>query len=158
MKCPDSKKIEIGTPKDVMNEIKNGIDPNKAELRDKKRHTYADDTVLLEVTDEDKSARVSSRNERIPQIPVTIFGKIVSYSNTAKYLRMTLDAKLQWTKRIKQKHQKLVVSNKYKQVLKPVGTYHALRKQNLNFGTCAIHDDIHRDLQIEPIEDEIRRM
>jgi hypothetical protein len=78
-------------------------------------------------------------------LPVSINQQIIPHENNAKYLRMTLDAKLCWKVHIKKKreelkqqfrkmywllgrHSELSIYNKillYKEVLKPVWTYGA---------------------------------
>jgi len=40
-------------------------------------------------------------------IPITINGKVTPHSNTAKYLGMTLDAKLCWKAHAKKKREEL---------------------------------------------------
>ena len=76
-------------------------------------------------------------------IPIQINQQIIPYANTAKYLGMTLDAKLKWKEHVVMKKQELnikfrkfywllgrnterSVKNKiliYRQILKPVWTY-----------------------------------
>lgn len=133
--------------------------------------TFADDTAILSVSDnniesskklqiaiadiqswtkkwriklnEGKSVHVDFTNKRIEHRPVFINNQVVPYENTAKYLGMTLDAKLRWKPHVKRKQQELKlkyrkmywllgrcsslsVYNKlllYRQVLKPVWTY-----------------------------------
>ena len=46
-------------------------------------------------------------NRRFEHIPVTINNQKVPYANTAKYLGMTLDAKLRWKAHIKKKREEL---------------------------------------------------
>ena len=90
-----------------------------------------------------KSQHVNFTNRRELPIPVKINRQIVPYSNKAKYLGMTLDAKLRWKEHIKIKikqlkniekkmrwligrNSRLSESNKlllYNQVIKPVWTY-----------------------------------
>jgi hypothetical protein len=48
-----------------------------------------------------KSVHIDFTNNKIRQQPIIINGTKVPYANTAKYLGMTLDAKLQWKKHIK---------------------------------------------------------
>ena len=86
---------------------------------------------------------ISSCNRCFEHIPVTINNQKVPYTNTAKYLGMTLDAKLRWKAHVKKKRQELDLRYKkmywligrnsslslhnkliiYKQILKPVWTY-----------------------------------
>lgn len=132
--------------------------------------TFADDTAILTVGDnveeatsklqrsinavsnwtkqwriklnETKSTHVNFTNRRINTIPVEINSQ-VPYANTAKYLGMTLDAKLKWKAHVKKKKEELNIrfrkihwligknselttQNKlllYRQILKPVWTY-----------------------------------
>uniref|UniRef100_A0A1B6CGK2 Reverse transcriptase domain-containing protein n=1 Tax=Clastoptera arizonana TaxID=38151 RepID=A0A1B6CGK2_9HEMI len=92
---------------------------------------------------ETKSVHVDFTNKRIDHKPVYINNQIVPYENSAKYLGMTLDAKLRWKPHVKKKqeelkmkyrkmywllgrHSALSVHNKlllYRQVLKPIWTY-----------------------------------
>jgi hypothetical protein len=50
-----------------------------------------------------KRVHVDFTNNKIKQQPIFINGTKVPYANTAKYLGMTLDAKLRWKERIKKK-------------------------------------------------------
>lgn len=92
---------------------------------------------------ETKSVHVDFTNKNINHQAVFINNIIIPYENTAKYLGMTLDAKLRWKAHVKKKrdeleiryrnmywllgrHSSLSVHNKillYKQVLMPVWTY-----------------------------------
>lgn len=92
---------------------------------------------------ESKSVHVNFTNKKIGHIPVYINNQEIPHANTAKYLGMTLDAKLRWKAHVKKKreelglkyrkmywligrHSPLSTYNKillYKQVLKPVWTY-----------------------------------
>jgi hypothetical protein len=51
---------------------------------------------------ESKSVHIDFTNKKIKQ-PLFISGTEVPYANTAKYLGMTLDAKLRWKEHIKKK-------------------------------------------------------
>lgn len=92
---------------------------------------------------ESKSTHINFTNKTISYKPITIENTIVPYANTAKYLGMTLDAKLKWKEHIKIKAVEtnlkfrkmywligrksiLSIENKlliYNQVLKPIWTY-----------------------------------
>lgn len=92
---------------------------------------------------ETKSVHVNFTNKKEEYHPIVINNKIIPYENTAKYLGMTLDAKLRWKAHVKKKkdelelrykrmywllgrHSTVTVHNKillYKQVLMPVWTY-----------------------------------
>lgn len=92
---------------------------------------------------ESKSIHIDFTNKKSNYHPIFIDNKIIPYQNTAKYLGMTLDAKLRWKAHVKKKraelelrykkmywllgkHSALSVHNKillYKQVLMPVWTY-----------------------------------
>lgn len=133
--------------------------------------TFADDTAILAVGDnntesteklqnaivqiqnwtkkwriklnDSKSVHIDFTNKKIEHKPVYINHKIVPYENKAKYLGMTLDAKLRWKTHVKKKQEELKIRyrkmywllgrystlsvyNKlllYQQVLKPVWTY-----------------------------------
>uniref|UniRef100_A0A0A9YSX4 Putative RNA-directed DNA polymerase from transposon X-element n=2 Tax=Lygus hesperus TaxID=30085 RepID=A0A0A9YSX4_LYGHE len=94
---------------------------------------------------EAKSVHVDFTNRRISYIPIHLNSKVIPYANEAKYLGMTLDAKLRWKAHVKKKKEELVlkfrkmywlmgrrskmsIQNKltlYNQVLKPVWTYGA---------------------------------
>jgi hypothetical protein len=52
---------------------------------------------------ESKSVHIPFTDEKIRQQPVFISGAQVPYANNAKYLGMTLDAKLWWKEHIKKK-------------------------------------------------------
>jgi hypothetical protein len=95
------------------------------------------------ILNEIKSAHVNFTNRKVRYIRVTIDGNRIPLSNTAKYLGMTLDAKLRWKEHVKKKveelnikHRKvkwplgrksqLSIENKilvYNQIIKPVWTY-----------------------------------
>jgi hypothetical protein len=57
--------------------------------------------------DESKSVHIDFTNKKISQQPIFISGTQVPYANTAKYLGMTLDAKLRWKEQIKKKRDEL---------------------------------------------------
>jgi hypothetical protein len=52
---------------------------------------------------ESKSVYIDFTNNKIKQQPIFINGTKVPYATTAKYLGMTLDAKLRWKVHIKKK-------------------------------------------------------
>jgi hypothetical protein len=92
---------------------------------------------------ESKSVHINFTNKRITQRPIYINGAQILYANTAKYLGMTLNAKLRCMEHIKMKrdelnikfrkmywllgcNSELFIYNKlilYKQVLRPVWSY-----------------------------------
>lgn len=92
---------------------------------------------------ESKSVHINFTYKKIDPIPIEINSVRVPYANTAKYLGMTLDAKLRWKAHVLIKkeelnikyrkmywllgrHSELSVHNKlllYKQILKPIWTY-----------------------------------
>ena len=45
---------------------------------------------------ESKSVHVDFTNKKINYVPVYVNGKLIPYSNQAKYLDMTLDVRLRW--------------------------------------------------------------
>lgn len=146
---------------------------------------------------ESKSVHVNFTNRKCQPIPITINRKVVPYANEAKYLGMTLDARLRWKAHVKKKRQELGIKynkmywligrtsplsihNKlilYKQMLKPVWLYGiqlwgcasqsnigiVQRFQNkvlrnvVNAPREIRNIDLHRDLQMEFVTDEIRR-
>ena len=92
---------------------------------------------------EDNSIHVTFANKRCHHIPAIMNGKTIPHSQTAKYLGMTLDAKLRWKVHVKKKRDELGLKYKhmywlmgrisalsthnnlvlFKQILKPVCTY-----------------------------------
>lgn len=146
---------------------------------------------------ETKSAHVNFTYQQANWIPIEINSNQVPYANTAKYLGMTLDAKLKWKEHIKKKkdelnikfrkmywllgrNSELSVHNKlllYRQILKPVWTYGiqlwgCTKKSNakiiqtfqnkvlrciVNAPWYIRNDDLHRDLQMEEISEEIKK-
>jgi GTPase SAR1 family protein len=90
-----------------------------------------------------KSVHVNFTNKKVQYIPISVNGSNIPHSNTAKYLGMTLDAKLKWKPHVKKKREELGLKyrnlywlmrrksdlstyNKillYKQILKPIWTY-----------------------------------
>lgn len=146
---------------------------------------------------ETKSTHVDFTNKRIVHKPLYINNKIVPYADTAKYLGMTLDAKLRWKAHVKKKREelgiryrkmywllgrnsKMTTYNKlllYQQVLKPIWTYGiqlwgCTKQSNINiiqrFQNKVLraivnapwyirNSDLHRDLQVEFVENEISK-
>ena len=94
---------------------------------------------------ESKSTHINFTNRRMNPVPITINQKVIPYENNAKYLGMTLDAKLRWKVHVKKKKEEmnikfrkmywllgkqseLSIHNKlilYNQILKPIWTYGA---------------------------------
>lgn len=92
---------------------------------------------------ESKSVHVNFTNKRPNYIPIYINNVAIPHENTAKYLGMTLDAKLRWKAHVKKKREELDIRYKkmywllgrnsmlsaqnkillYKQILMPVWTY-----------------------------------
>ncbi|KAL1447521.1 hypothetical protein WDU94_005550 [Cyamophila willieti] len=92
---------------------------------------------------EKKSVHVDFTYRNQPYVPVYINNQVIPFSNQAKYLGMTLDAKLKWKEHVKKKRQQLdlkynqmrwlmgrssplPIENKillYNMVLKPIWTY-----------------------------------
>lgn len=92
---------------------------------------------------EAKSVHVNFTNQHVNWIPVELNSNQIPHANTAKYLGMTLDAKLRWKEHIKKKKEELnikyrkmywlmgrnselTIHNKlllYRQMLKPIWTY-----------------------------------
>lgn len=145
---------------------------------------------------ETKSVQINFTNQRTNPIPLYVNDQLVPYANTAKYLGMTLDAKLRWKEHVKKKkselelkyrkmywllgrNSELTIHNKlllYKQILKPVWTYGiqlwgCTKKTNLeiiqrfqnkvlrgivNAPWYIRNTDIHRDLKILTVEEEIQ--
>jgi hypothetical protein len=58
---------------------------------------------------ESKSVHIDFTNNKIKQQPIFINSTKVPYANTAKYLGMTLDAKLRWKEHIKKKRDELKI-------------------------------------------------
>jgi hypothetical protein len=61
---------------------------------------------------EDKSTNVNFTNKRCHHIPIIMNGKTIPHSQTAKYLGMTLDAKLRWKVHVKKKREELGLKSK----------------------------------------------
>jgi len=146
---------------------------------------------------ETKSTHINFTYKRITPIPIRLNGVAIPYSNTAKYLGMTLDVKLKWKAHVKIKKEELKikynklywllgrnselsVTNKlliYKQVLKPVWTYgiqlwgctkttnvkpiqtfqNKVLRGVVNAPWYIRNSDLHRDLNINLVTDEIKR-
>lgn len=58
---------------------------------------------------ETKSVHVDFTNRKIDYFPVFLNGKSIPHANEAKYLGMTLDAKLRWKEHVKKKKAELVL-------------------------------------------------
>lgn len=102
--------------------------------------TFADDTALLTLGDnivestnkfqravdamnnwtkrwrirfnETKSVHINFTNRRITRLPIVINSQVIPYEYTAKYLDMTLYAKLKWKEHVKKKVQELNIKAK----------------------------------------------
>ena len=77
---------------------------------------------------ESKSTHVSFTNKKITHIPVTINEQQVPYSNTAKYLGMTLDTKLRWKAHVKKKREEMGI--KYRKMYWLLGRKSSLSTHN----------------------------
>jgi hypothetical protein len=66
---------------------------------------------------ENKSVHIDFAYRKNVQISVAINYTNIPYSNTAKYLGMNLDIRLQWKKQIKRKRRELDLKYKKKNVL-----------------------------------------
>lgn len=146
---------------------------------------------------ESKSVHVDFTNKKVEHIPVYINNQAILYANCAKYLGMTLDAKLRWKAHVKKKREEIGIRyrkmywmigrqsclstyNKillYKQVIKPIWTYGiqlwgCTKKSNIqiiqrfqnkvlrnivNAPFYIRNDDLHRDLGVECVQNEIHR-
>ena len=144
---------------------------------------------------ESKSIHINFSNKNLQNLPIFINQQVIPYSNTAKYLGMTLDTKLKWKEHVKIKRKELdlklrkmywllgrnselSIGNKtllYRQILKPVWTYGiqiwgCTNKTNIKIIQtfqnkvlrCIVdapwyirNDDLHRDLQVEYVSEEI---
>jgi len=72
--------------------------------------------------------RMISYSLRYQHIPITINSKVIPHSNTAKYLGMTLEAKLRWKTHVKKKREESGL--KYKKTCWVMGRRSALSIQN----------------------------
>jgi hypothetical protein len=77
---------------------------------------------------EDKSTLLNFANKLFHHVPIIMNGKIIPHSQTAKYLNMTLKAKLRWKVHVKKKREELDL--KYKQMYWLVGRRSALSTHN----------------------------
>ena len=75
---------------------------------------------------ETKSVHIDFTNKRIEHKPIN--HQVVPYENTAKYLGMTLDAKLRWKLHVKKKLEELTL--KYRKMYWLMGRYSALSVYN----------------------------
>ena len=113
-------------------------------IRGNARSPYFSPIISITIQlNESKSVHINFTNRRFEHIPVTMNNQKLPYANTAKYLVMTLDAKLRWKAHVKKKREELGLRYKkmywltgrdsslslhnklllYKQILKPVWTY-----------------------------------
>ena len=63
--------------------------------------------ISIEKLNKTKSVHIDFTNKRIEHKPIYINHQVVPYENTAKYLGMTLDAKLRWKPQVKIKMKNL---------------------------------------------------
>jgi hypothetical protein len=77
---------------------------------------------------EDKPMHVNFTNKRCHCLPINMNDKTIPHSQTAKYLGMTLDAKLRWKVHVKKKREELGL--KYRQMYWLIGTRSALTTHN----------------------------
>ena len=73
---------------------------------------------------EAKSVHVDFTNKGVEHKPIYINHQVVPYENRAKYMGMTLDAKLGWKPHVKEKHEELIL--KYRKMCWLMGRYSAL--------------------------------
>lgn len=146
---------------------------------------------------ETKSVHINFTNKSDQQIPININYAQIPYADTAKYLGITLDARLRWKVHVKKKreeldirykkmywllgrHSSLSIYNKillYNQILKPVWTYgiqlwgcasksniiiiqrfqNKVLRNIVNAPWYIRNSDLHRDLQMDTIEQTITR-
>jgi hypothetical protein len=66
-----------------------------------------------------KPLPIIQKNKRCKPIPININDQAIIHSNTAKYLGMTLDAKLHWKARVRKEREELGL--KYKKIGKKIG-------------------------------------
>jgi hypothetical protein len=84
-----------------------------AEATEKLQH--APDTITnwtdqwLIKLNEDNTKHLNFTNKRCQYLPTDMNGKIIPHSQTAKYLGMTLDAKLHWKVHVKNKREELEI-------------------------------------------------
>lgn len=146
---------------------------------------------------ETKSVHVDFTYKKITAKQIIINHQIIPHANSAKYLGMTLDAKLKWKEHIKKKKEELNLkyrkfywllgrnsqlseSNKlliYNQILKPVWTYgiqlwgcacksnsniiqtfqNKVLRGIVNAPWFIRNHDLHRDLQVNFVADEMKK-
>ena len=86
---------------------------------DKKWHIQLNDS---------KSVHINFTNSLLEHIPFTINNQKVPYANIAKYLSVTLDAKLRWKARVKKKREEM--ARRYKRMYLLTGRNSSLSLHN----------------------------
>ena len=77
---------------------------------------------------ESKLVHINFTNRSLEHIPFTIHNQKVPYANTAKYLGMTLDAKLRWKAHVKKKREEMDL--RYKRMYWLIGRNSSLSLHN----------------------------
>lgn len=172
------------------------ISTNKLQQATDKLYKWTKDWKIK--LNESKSIHVNFTNKRLNNPPtLNISGTVVPYANNAKYLGMTLDAKLHWKEHVKKKrtelglkyrqhywllgrnsqlpiHSKVMI---YNQIIKPIWLYgiqlwgctkqtniriiqrfqNKVLRNMVNAPWYIRSQDIHRDLGIPMVADEIKK-